>query len=209
MPGPTATSSRTRKETGHDRGRDSAGTYWHRGWRVACSHSRQHSRFRSRRLDCGTTPRPQRPGRSVGRPTPAAYHREVSGWRERPLDDEIGDFFVDYFFHYSSVIQRIHRGGSVSAGVSGGVGFRGRPAVGEGDGECVESGLPTHRPSGAATTGGVEATSDKIQALQGGLLGREMPACPDGPPVSRVQRFDRVRGADHGADLKGRSPGTG
>lgn len=77
-----------------------------------------------------------------------------------------------------------------SNGVSGGfhlVGLRGRPAVGEGDGECVERGLPPHRPSGAAATGGVEATGDKIQALQRGLLGREMTPGPHRASVPGVE----------------------
>jgi hypothetical protein len=78
----------------------------------------------------------------------------------------------------------IRPGVCFSNGVSGGfhlVGLRGRPVVGEGDGECVESGLPSHRPSGAATSGGVEATSDKISPA--GSLQREVPPGTSAPPA--------------------------
>jgi hypothetical protein len=56
-------------------------------------------------------------------------------------------------------------------------------------------------PSLVASTGRVEATSGKIQALQRGLLGREMAPGADRAPVSSVQRFDRVRRAHHTSDL--------
>lgn len=56
------------------------------------------------------------------------------------------------------------------------VGFGGRPAVTERDGEGVQYRLPTYRPSGAAGPGRVQATGHKIQAFQRGLFAREMPA---------------------------------
>ena len=72
---------------------------------------------------------------------------------------------------------------------------------------------------GCGPTSRVEATRDKIspaeslqrevpQALQRRLLGGEMPSGSEGAPVSGVEGFDRVGRADHGADLKDRSPGT-
>src|SRR4051812_43526282 len=63
----------------------------------------------------------------------------------------------------------------------------GRPAVTESDGEGVQHGLPAHRPSGAAGPGGVQAASHKIQALWGGLLGREMTARSYRATVTSVQ----------------------
>ncbi len=49
------------------------------------------------------------------------------------------------------------------------VGFSGRPAVTEGDGEGVECGFPAHRPSGLAAAGGVQGSGDEVEASQGGL----------------------------------------
>jgi hypothetical protein len=51
------------------------------------------------------------------------------------------------------------------------VGFCCRPAVFEGDGECVQSRLPAHGSSCSFLVCGVEATGDKVEAFQGGLLG--------------------------------------
>jgi hypothetical protein len=45
------------------------------------------------------------------------------------------------------------------------VAFSGRESVTESDGKGVQSGLPTHRPSGPAGPGRVEGPGDQIQAL--------------------------------------------
>src|ERR671914_175624 len=63
------------------------------------------------------------------------------------------------------------------------VGFGHRPAVTECDGEGVDHGLPPDHPSRRACPGGVEAAGDKIQALQRGLVGREVSACSHRAPV--------------------------
>src|SRR5262249_57326964 len=67
--------------------------------------------------------------------------------------------------------------------------------------EGVECWLPAHRPANPASPGGVEGAGDQIDALQRGLVGREVPACPHGPTVSGVEALDGVRGADDAPDL--------
>jgi hypothetical protein len=49
----------------------------------------------------------------------------------------------------------------------------------EGDGECVQGGLPAVDPACAAAAGGVEAADGQVQAFHGGLLVREVAAGPD------------------------------
>jgi hypothetical protein len=44
----------------------------------------------------------------------------------------------------------------------------------EGEGEGVEGGLPSVHPAWCASAGGVEASHDKVEALEGGLLVGEM-----------------------------------
>ena len=46
------------------------------------------------------------------------------------------------------------------------VGLGGREPVAEGDGKCVQGGLPSHRPSCPAHPGGVERPGDQIEALE-------------------------------------------
>lgn len=71
----------------------------------------------------------------------------------------------------------------------------------EGDREGVERGLPPHGPSCLAPAGRVQGPGDEVEALQGGLFGREVPAGADGAPVAGVDGLDRVRRADDPADL--------
>ena len=61
---------------------------------------------------------------------------------------------------------------------------------------------PPHRPPCPAVPGGVKGAGDEVEALDRGLLGREVPPGLDGPAVAGIQRLDRVRGADHRADLR-------
>ena len=65
-------------------------------------------------------------------------------------------------------------------------------AVGEGDGERVQRGLPPHGPSCLTLAGGVQRSGDQVQAFQRGLLVREVPAGPDRPAVAGVEGLDRV-----------------
>ena len=46
---------------------------------------------------------------------------------------------------------------------------------------------PAHGPSCLAGPGGVQASGDEVEAFHCGLLGREVPAGPDRPPVTGVQ----------------------
>lgn len=62
---------------------------------------------------------------------------------------------------------------------------------------ALESAVSTDRSSGASTCGAVEATSDKLQALQRGLLFREVTTSADSSPVSGVEGLDHASGADH------------
>src|SRR5258708_13109549 len=48
--------------------------------------------------------------------------------------------------------------------------FGGREPVAEGDGECVQDGLPPHGPSHLAIPGGVKGPGDQVQA-------RDLPVC--------------------------------
>jgi hypothetical protein len=60
----------------------------------------------------------------------------------------------------------------------------GRHAVGEGDGEGVEGGLPPHGPSCLPGALGVHAAGDQVPRLEGGLLGGEVTSGADGPAVA-------------------------
>ncbi len=75
----------------------------------------------------------------------------------------------------------------------GTVGLGGRESVGEGYGEGVEGRLPAHGPPGPAGAGGAEGSGHEIQALYGGLLGREMPTGLDRSAVAGVEALDGVR----------------
>jgi hypothetical protein len=81
-------------------------------------------------------------------------------------------------------------------------GLGGREPVAEGDGECVDGGPPPHGPPGLALAGGVEGSGDQVEAFERRLLGGEMAAGLDRPPVPGVQRLDGVGGADDLADLQ-------
>jgi hypothetical protein len=48
---------------------------------------------------------------------------------------------------------------------------------------------------------GVECSCDEVEALQRGRVVREMAPWADGASVAGVDRLDRVRAADHAADL--------
>ena len=54
--------------------------------------------------------------------------------------------------------------------------LRCRHTVGEGDGDCVERWLPPGDPSCLTGSLGVQPLGEQVQALQGGLLGREVSA---------------------------------
>ncbi|GAB3683878.1 hypothetical protein GCM10027597_32220 [Saccharopolyspora tripterygii] len=60
-------------------------------------------------------------------------------------------------------------------------------AVTEGDGEGVEDWLPTHRPSGVAGSGGVQAAGHKIQAFQRCLFVGEMSSRADRSAIASVE----------------------
>src|SRR3954464_11236131 len=77
----------------------------------------------------------------------------------------------------------------------------GRHAVGEGDGERVEGGLPPHRPSCLAGAFGVQAAGDEVQRLDGGLLGGKVSAYADGATVARVQGLNGIGGEQDPSDL--------
>src|SRR6266480_7934628 len=65
----------------------------------------------------------------------------------------------------------------------------------EGDVEGVEGGLPPAGPPLPALPGRVQARDRQVEALEGGLLGREVPAGLHGTPEPGVDRLDRVRRA--------------
>jgi hypothetical protein len=48
---------------------------------------------------------------------------------------------------------------------------------------------------------GVKGPGDQVEAFDRRLLGREVAAGFDRPPVAGVQRLDRIGRADHRADL--------
>ena len=85
--------------------------------------------------------------------------------------------------------------GTVFPAVSS-VGFCCRPAVGECGGERVQRWFPPHGPSCLAFPGRVQGPGDQVEALDRGLLGREVPAGLDRAPVAGVQGLDRVSGTD-------------
>src|ERR1700744_1181310 len=86
--------------------------------------------------------------------------------------------------------------------VNGGTGFCllastcGEAAV-EGDVEGVQGGLPPVGPPLAALPGRVQAHQCQVEALQGGLFGREVAAGVHGPPEPRIYGLDRIRCADY------------
>src|SRR4029453_10409554 len=71
----------------------------------------------------------------------------------------------------------------------------------EGDVEGVEGGLPLVAPPPAAPAGRVQAHHRQVQALERGLLGREMPAGADRAAEPGVERLGGVGGGDDAADL--------
>src|SRR4029453_6570290 len=82
------------------------------------------------------------------------------------------------------------------------IGLRGREAVREGDRERVQCWLPSGGPSCPAAPGRVQRSGDQVEALECGLLGREGAAGLDRSAVAGVERLDRVRAAQHPADLQ-------
>jgi hypothetical protein len=62
-------------------------------------------------------------------------------------------------------------------------------------------------PASLSLAGGVQAHDCEVDALEGGRLGREVPAGVDRAPDPGVDRFDRISGADDRADK--RTPDTG
>lgn len=78
-------------------------------------------------------------------------------------------------------------------------GFR-EPAV-EGDVERVQGLLPELGSAGPAFAGRVQGHHRETDALQRGLIVREVPAGLDGLANLGVARLDRVRGANDPADL--------
>ena len=60
--------------------------------------------------------------------------------------------------------------------------------------------VPVH-PSCLGGPGGVKGSGHEVEALEGGLVGREVTSGADGPAEAGVQALDRVRGADDPADL--------
>jgi hypothetical protein len=73
------------------------------------------------------------------------------------------------------------------------VGGAGDDTAFECDGEGVERWLPAHCPAGPSAAGGVKGSGDQVEALQRGLVGREVPGCPNRSAVAGVERLDRVR----------------
>jgi hypothetical protein len=67
----------------------------------------------------------------------------------------------------------------------------------EGYSECVEGGLPSHRPACSVSACGVEGSGGEVEALQGGRVVGEVPLGSDGASVAGVERLDRVGGVDH------------
>lgn len=67
--------------------------------------------------------------------------------------------------------------------------------------ECVEGGLPSHRPACVAAAGGVQRPGGEVEALQRGLVVREVPSRADSAAIAGVERLDRVCAADHAPDL--------
>src|SRR3954471_6429710 len=75
-------------------------------------------------------------------------------------------------------------------------------AVVEGQGEGVEGGLPAGDPALAAAAGGVEAADRQVDALERGLLGREVAAGAHRAAQPGVHALDRVGAVEHAADLE-------
>src|SRR6267154_489854 len=72
----------------------------------------------------------------------------------------------------------------------------GQAAV-EGDVEGAEGGLPPVGPPLAALPGRVQAHDRHVEALEGGLLGREVAASVHRAAQPGVDRLDRISRADH------------
>jgi transposase InsO family protein len=96
-------------------------------------------------------------------------------------------------------LRRVCQGNGVTG--AGGLLPAGAEAPVEGDVEGVEGGLPSVGPPPAAAPGRVQADDGQVQALEGGLLGREVPAGADRAAEAGVEALDRVGRGDHGADL--------
>lgn len=79
--------------------------------------------------------------------------------------------------------------------------LRCRHTVSEGDGERVQCWLPPCGPSCLPEALGVQPAGDQVEALERGLLGREVPAGPNCPAVARVQALDRVGREENSSDL--------
>src|SRR4029453_6041823 len=77
----------------------------------------------------------------------------------------------------------------------------GDDAAFEHEGEGVEGGLPADGPSLSAAAGGIEGSQGEVEALQGGLVGREVAAGSDGSAEPGVERLDGVGAEDDLADL--------
>ena len=67
--------------------------------------------------------------------------------------------------------------------------------------ECVECGLPSHRPACSAAACGVECSGGEVEALQRGRVVGEVPSRADSAAIAGVDRLDRVGAADHAPDL--------
>jgi hypothetical protein len=67
------------------------------------------------------------------------------------------------------------------------VGLGGGEPVAEGDGEGIQGGLPSHGPPCPSGPGGVKGAGDQVEALEGGLLGREVASGLDCPPVAALR----------------------
>src|SRR5260370_41920615 len=72
------------------------------------------------------------------------------------------------------------------------------PAAVGGDVEGVEGGLPAVGPALAALPCGVQAHDRQVEALEGGLLGREVAAGVHGSPEPGIDWLDGVGRADDG-----------
>jgi hypothetical protein len=178
---------------------DNGSAYKSRLWPTTCA-------------DLGISVKKTRPYRPQTNGKIERFHRTLAdGWAfaklytsEKARRAALPAFLHDYNHHRPHTAIGKHPNGSVPRSVFPAlrlVGLGGRPAVTEGDGEGVQHGLPAHRPSGPASPCRVQAAGHKVQALQRGLLAREMAPGSHGPPIAGVQRLDRVRGTDHLPDL--------
>jgi hypothetical protein len=77
-----------------------------------------------------------------------------------------------------------------------------RQAAVESDVEGVKRLVPPVGPTLTTLASGIKTADHQVQALKRGLLVREVSPCLDGSTKPRAQAFDRVRRADHRADLR-------